>query len=123
MGGVILIALVALLALFCARRKKQKRVAPSSEFTKYIRQPTLGRPPTQQDFQYKDVPEATDASHIQNAADYSRRDDGDMEELPSFTPGRYAGPVFEKGGYVADPNSPAHSSPTTHGSSSHQPLR
>ncbi|KAG8865312.1 hypothetical protein FRB96_000202 [Tulasnella sp. 330] len=118
LGGVLLIALSTLLTLFYRRRERQKRVAPSSEFTKYLQQPTLRRPPSQQE--YKDVPEvAAVAPHIEEAPEYQRPADPDVEELPGFTPGHYAGPIFEKGGYVADPNSPVHSSPTTHGSSSH----
>ncbi|KAG8865311.1 hypothetical protein FRB96_000201 [Tulasnella sp. 330] len=106
-GVIVLLALIALSVLLVRRYRRHQRMAPSSEFTRYIQQPTLTRPATRQE--YKHVGEPSAVSTVHNAPEYLTSDDLDMEALPTFTPGRYSGPIFSKGGYVADPNSPAHS--------------
>ncbi|KAG9040119.1 hypothetical protein FRB95_000048 [Tulasnella sp. JGI-2019a] len=119
-GGIILFALAAFLILRCLQWKRRKQVAPSSEFTKYIQQPTLARPPTRQEPKYSSAGPVGTTQFHDGLEPSASTDQLNMEELPGFTPGHYAGPVFEKGGYMANPNSPSYSSPLTNGSSSHQ---
>ncbi|KAG9015000.1 hypothetical protein FRB94_007072 [Tulasnella sp. JGI-2019a] len=119
-GGIILLALAAFLILRCLQWKRRKQVAPSSEFTKYIQQPTLARPPTRQEPKYSSAGPVGATQFHDGPEPSASTDQLNMEELPGFTPGHYAGPVFEKGGYMANPNSPSYSSPLTNGSSSHQ---
>lgn len=107
-GGLALISIGAAILFFYLRRQRNRKVAPSSEFTKYIH--TGGthmstRPETALSGSRGTVPRQDSATIPLTAGE-----DEVLEAPPAFTPGQYTGPVFEKDGYRADPNNPVYSS-------------
>ncbi|KAG8956533.1 hypothetical protein FRC04_000011 [Tulasnella sp. 424] len=113
-GGLALIS-IGVAVLFLYLRRRRNKVAPSSEFTRYIQ--TGGthvstRPETALSGTRGSIPRQDSATIPLTAGE-----DEVLEAPPAFTPGQYTGPVFEKDGYRADPNAPLYSS----GNASSQP--
>jgi len=102
LGGFACLALAGLLALCFIQRRKRSQVAPSAEFAKYMQQPALTRSATGQESEQL----MGHASPVEGPYGEEAPGSGELEALPTFTPGRYVGPIFEKGGYTADPNIP-----------------
>ncbi|KAG8988948.1 hypothetical protein FRB90_002476 [Tulasnella sp. 427] len=94
-GGLALISIGAAFFFLYLRRQKSRRVAPSSEFTRYI-QPggvTSTRPETALSGSRGTIPRQDSATIPLTAGE-----DEALDAPPAFTPGQYTGPVFEKDG-------------------------
>ncbi|KAG8933751.1 hypothetical protein FRC01_007218 [Tulasnella sp. 417] len=107
-GALALISIGAAVLFLYLRRQRNRRVAPSSEFTKYIQ--TGGTHVSTRPETAMSGSRGTAARQDSATIPLTAGEDEVLEAPPAFTPGQYVGPVFEKDGYRADPNNPLYSS-------------
>jgi len=115
-GVVVLLAIVGIL-FFLFTRRKRSRTAPSKEFMQYA--------PVNQAITQSHEEESTSIQQNIQGGNASRNNSGvteEMESLPTFTPGLFKDPIFEKGaalniasnaGYSGATGSPITYSPAT----------
>jgi len=114
-GVVVLLVIIGILFFFFMRRKRS-RTAPSKEFMQYA--------PVNQAITAHDEESASIQQNAQRSS-ATRNDSGvteELESLPTFTPGLFKDPIFEKGaalniashaGYSGATGSPITYSPAT----------